>query len=166
MVKLTGSSPPQMELSFVFKHIPGRGQWPVDCISRSMAQPLSANELKRFRSLLEARISELERSTRKRDDIAVETNPDQIDDIQRAAERDLAIHNIDRESHELRSARAALRRIDRGTFGVCEECEEAISAKRLAAIPWASFCIGCQEAFDHTSGERRIFLHTLIGSVA
>jgi DnaK suppressor protein len=131
-----------------------------------MAQPLSANELKRFRSLLEARISELERATRKRDDIAVETNPDQMDDIQRAAERDLAIHNIDRESRELRNARAALRRMDHGAFGVCEECEEAISPKRLGAIPWASLCIGCQQAFDHTSEERRTFSYTPIGNAA
>ena len=100
----------------------------------AMAQTLSANELKRFRSLLEARISELERATRKRDDIAVETSPDQMDDIQRAAKRDLAIHNIDRESRELRNARAALRRMDHGAFGVCEECEEDISPKRLGAM--------------------------------
>lgn len=131
-----------------------------------MAQTLSANELKRFRSLLEARISELERATRKRDDIAVETNPDQMDDIQRAAERDLAIHNIDRESRELWSARAALRRMDHGAFGVCEECEEEISLRRLGAIPWASLCIACQEAVDDTSREIRTFSHTLIGNAA
>jgi DnaK suppressor protein len=131
-----------------------------------MAQTLSANKLKRFRSLLEARISELERATRKRDDIAVETNPDQMDDIQRAAERDLAIRNIDRESHELRNARTALRRIDHGTFGVCEECQEDISPKRLVAIPWASLCIGCQEASDRTRREIRAFSHALIGNAA
>ncbi len=131
-----------------------------------MAQTPSVNELKRFRSLLEARISELEGAARKRDDIAVEINPDQIDDIQRAAERDLAIRKIDRASHELRNARAALRRIDHGTFGVCQECEEIISPKRLAALPWASLCIGCQETFDHTSEEIRTFSHTLIGNAA
>jgi DnaK suppressor protein len=143
-----------------------RRLWRVDCISRSMLQTLSANKLKRFRSLLEVRISELERATCKRDDIAVETNADQMDDIQRAAERDLAICNIDRESHELRNARAALRRIAHGTFGVCEECEEGISPKRLAAIPWASRCIVCQEASDRTSGEMGTFSHALIGNAA
>lgn len=131
-----------------------------------MAQIPLANELSGFRSLLEQRISELERETRKRDHIAVETNPDQIDDIQRASERDLAIRHIDRGSHELRNARAALRRIDHGTFGVCEECEEDISPKRLAAIPWAALCIGCQEEFDRTSVESRTFSHALMGSAA
>jgi RNA polymerase-binding transcription factor DksA len=64
----------------------------------------------------------------------VEASPDQTDEIQRAAELHLAISNIDRESKELRNARAALRGIHEGTFGVCEECDETIHPKRLAAI--------------------------------
>jgi len=44
--------------------------------------------------------------------------------------------------------RAALRRIDEGTFGVCLHCEEDISPKRLAAVPWTPFCIQCQEIAD------------------
>ena len=44
--------------------------------------------------------------------------------------------------------RAALRRIDEGTFGVCLHCEEDITPKRLAAVPWTAFCIQCQEIAD------------------
>ena len=113
-----------------------------------MAQRLSANELNRFQVLLEARIAELERATRERDGIAVEPSPDQVDEVQRASERALAISNVDRGSKQLRSARAALRRIHEGTFGVCEQCEEAIHPKRLVAIPWVSLCIECQEEAD------------------
>jgi DnaK suppressor protein len=113
-----------------------------------MAQRSSANELNRFQALLEARIAELERATRERDGIAVEPSPDQVDEVQRASERALAISNVDRGSKQLRSARVALRRIHEGTFGICEQCEEAIPPKRLAAIPWASFCIQCQEETD------------------
>jgi DnaK suppressor protein len=68
--------------------------------------------------------------------------------VQHAAERELAIRNLDRESQLLRNVRAALRRIDEGTFGVCLHCEEDISPKRLAAVPWTPFCIGCQEMAD------------------
>jgi DnaK suppressor protein len=89
-----------------------------------------------------------------------------MDDIQCVAERDLAIRNIDRESHELRNVRTDLRRIDHGTFGVCQECEEITSSKGLAALPWASLCIGCQETFDDRSEEIRTFSHTLIGNAA
>jgi DnaK suppressor protein len=45
----------------------------------------------------------------------------------------------------LREVEDALRRVDRGTYGICHECEEPISAKRLDAVPWAKYCVTCQE---------------------
>ena len=45
----------------------------------------------------------------------------------------------------LREVEAAIRRIEQGTYGVCHECEEAISPKRLDALPWAKYCVTCQE---------------------
>jgi DnaK suppressor protein len=46
----------------------------------------------------------------------------------------------------LREVSDALRRIDQGTYGSCMECEEPISTKRLDAVPWARYCVTCQEA--------------------
>ena len=60
-----------------------------------------------------------------------------------------------RESNLLRDARAALRRIRDGSFGTCEECEQDIHLKRLAAVPWAPLCIKCQEAKDRDSAPTR-----------
>ena len=45
----------------------------------------------------------------------------------------------------LREISQALHRIDDGTYAVCPECEEPISSKRLDALPWARFCVKCQE---------------------
>ena len=45
----------------------------------------------------------------------------------------------------LREVNDALLRIEHGTYGVCAECEEPISAKRLDALPWARYCVTCQE---------------------
>jgi DnaK suppressor protein len=45
----------------------------------------------------------------------------------------------------LREIADALERIEHGTYGVCLECEEPISAKRLEAVPWARYCVTCQE---------------------
>src|SRR5215472_7836629 len=45
----------------------------------------------------------------------------------------------------LREVDAALHRIDKGNYGVCLECEEPISPKRLEAVPWARYCVPCQE---------------------
>ena len=46
----------------------------------------------------------------------------------------------------LREISDALHRIDQDTYGICMECEEPISTKRLDAVPWARFCVTCQEA--------------------
>jgi DnaK suppressor protein len=46
----------------------------------------------------------------------------------------------------LREVSDALRRIDVGQYGICMECEEPISPKRLDAVPWAKYCVTCQEA--------------------
>ncbi len=45
----------------------------------------------------------------------------------------------------LREIGDALQRIEQGTYGVCLECEEPISVKRLDAVPWARYCVKCQE---------------------
>jgi DnaK suppressor protein len=48
----------------------------------------------------------------------------------------------------LRQIRRALARIADGSYGVCLHCEEDISPKRVNAVPWAGFCIKCQEQVD------------------
>lgn len=109
---------------------------------------MTKGEFKKFREILEAKQAELALLVRNRDGIAIEKSPDALDEVQHAAERELAIRNLDRESNLLRNVRAALRRIEEGTFGVCLHCEEDISPKRLAAVPWTPFCIQCQEIAD------------------
>ena len=98
--------------------------------------------------MLERKQAELARSLRKRDDIVIEKSADQMDEIQYASERDLAICNVDRDSTLLRHVKAALERISQGSFGTCIECESEISPKRLIAVPWASRCIQCQDSVD------------------
>jgi DnaK suppressor protein len=46
----------------------------------------------------------------------------------------------------LREINDALHRMDTEMYGTCLECEEPISAKRLDAVPWAKYCVTCQEA--------------------
>jgi RNA polymerase-binding transcription factor DksA len=48
----------------------------------------------------------------------------------------------------LRQIQHALSRIANGTYGVCLHCEEDILPKRMAAVPWAAFCITSQEMVD------------------
>ena len=105
-------------------------------------------ELKAFRTALENRQAELDRENRNREVLSIETNSDELDRIQGASDRDWTIGNLERNSERLREVRMALRRMDAGTFGICVACDENINPKRLAAVPWASSCIVCQEAAD------------------
>jgi DnaK suppressor protein len=105
-------------------------------------------EMSGFQETLKRKEAELAQVLRKRDDIAIEKSADQMDEIQYASERDLAIRNVDRDSSLLRHVKSALRRIHDGSYGICIECESDISPKRLAAVPWAPRCIKCQEVFD------------------
>jgi len=106
-----------------------------------------------LQEILERKQADLNRMLRKRDDIAIEKSADEMDQIQYASERELAIRNVDRESTLLRQVKAALKRIHDGSFGSCVECDSAISPKRLAAVPWAQRCIQCQDAVDRAGQE-------------
>src|SRR3984893_8378902 len=109
---------------------------------------MTKTELNKYKEALEIKQAELVRVLRNRDGITIEKSPDALDEVQNAAERELAIRNLDRESNLLRNVRAALRRMSEGEFGTCVHCEEEISPKRLIAVPWTPYCIGCQEAAD------------------
>ena len=110
---------------------------------------MTKSELPRFRAMLTAKVVELDRVTRHRDAITVDRSADELEEIQAGSQRALAVCSLDREFNQLRDARAALRRIQEGSFGTCQQCDEDIHPKRLAAVPWATFCIRCQEAVDN-----------------
>jgi DnaK suppressor protein len=114
---------------------------------------MTKNDTNKYKKALDAKQTELVQQVRNREGIAIERSPDALDEVQHAFERELAIRNLDRESNLLREVQAALRRLDEGNFGVCLHCEEDISPKRVAAVPWTAFCIECQEIVDRSQGE-------------
>ncbi len=109
---------------------------------------MTKTELNKYKAILEAKLAELARVLRNRDGITIEKSPDALDEVQNANERELAIRNMDQASDAFRNVRAALHRIEEGTYGICLHCEEDISPKRLNAVPQAPFCIQCQEIAD------------------
>jgi len=50
---------------------------------------------------------------------------------------------------QLSQIRHALERIDEGSYGDCLQCGNTIGAKRLEAVPWAPYCIDCQEKIEN-----------------
>lgn len=109
---------------------------------------MTRTELNNFRTVLNSKHSEATRTLGRREGLTIERTPDALDEVQFAAARELSTRNLERESSLLREVRAALDRIDCGSYGVCLHCEEEISQKRLKAMPWATLCIACQENSD------------------
>ena len=127
---------------------------------------MSKNELNKFKAILEARQMELAKVLRNREGIAIEKSPDALDEVQHAAERELAIRNLDRESHLLRHVKAALRRLADGSYGTCLNCDEEISRKRLEAVPWTALCLRCQELADREANPDAENLEDLLVNAA
>jgi DnaK suppressor protein len=110
-------------------------------------------ELDKYRIILQNKRAELTYGNRVRGALAVEATADEMDQTQGGQERDLAVGTCNRDAKLLSDVRSALDRIDEGSFGICVDCEDEIKLKRLAAVPWAACCIGCQEVADSASGQ-------------
>lgn len=65
-----------------------------------------------------------------------------------AVRTDLAMDVKARESRELQMIEHALQKIEEGTYGVCGECGGGIPLPRLEALPFAEYCIDCQEELE------------------
>ncbi len=63
-------------------------------------------------------------------------------------ERELALGLVSNEQEFLYKIEEALRAIDKGTYGDCEECNKVIKETRLKALPFAKLCISCQEKLE------------------
>jgi DnaK suppressor protein len=72
-------------------------------------------------------------------------SPDVVEFAVRTAEQDVTAVTASLRSQLLREVDNALGRCARGTYGACEACHEEIAALRLKAIPWARYCLTCQE---------------------
>ena len=109
---------------------------------------MTKTEMKKFVRALEAHQAELSRGLRNRDSILIEKSPDALDEVQNATERELAIRNLHEDFKLLCKVQSALSRVGEGTYGICQQCEDEISPKRLNAVPWELYCIRCQEITD------------------
>ena len=80
---------------------------------------------------------------KKSDDLAVSTDDlaDETDLASSVISQQVTFNMRDRELTKLRAIEEALMRIEDGTYGMCEDCEEEIGEKRLRNQPWTTLCI-------------------------
>ena len=74
--------------------------------------------------------------------------PDPVDLAVRNYSKNVQLAVSENESKQLTLIDEALMRIDDDEYGTCQNCEKEINPKRLAAIPWARYCLECQELLE------------------
>lgn len=110
---------------------------------------MNKRELERFRKILNGLLNDLEQKVNGSTDhlnAADDYFPDPTDRASAESDRNFDIRVHDRERKLIIKIKEALARIDRGEFGICEDCEEPIDAKRLEARPFTTLCIDCKIA--------------------
>jgi DnaK suppressor protein len=74
---------------------------------------------------------------------------DTLDKANFQSEMDFTFSRLLRDGSNRENILRALQKIDEGSYGICEVCEEEISSKRLKAIPYARNCITCQTHLEN-----------------
>jgi DnaK suppressor protein len=116
----------------------------------SASKALTKKELKKFQELLEEKrkaVLERAREMLAVENMALDTNdlPDEMDLASSEYLQSFEFRLLGREKSLLSKLDLALKKIEDGTFGVCEICEEPIGKKRLEARPETTLCIKCKE---------------------
>jgi RNA polymerase-binding transcription factor len=122
------------------------GQATTEARSRYCCEPRNFSS---FKETLEARIFECERVLANAEQETRANSARHADSVDQAAaeyERQTLAHKADVARQTIRRLSDALKRISQGSFGECAHCGGEIEIKRLDAIPWARFCVKCQEA--------------------
>ena len=115
-----------------------------------MTMSLNPAQIEQFRSLLNEKRQALIHAAQNTLSTEMVLSPDdRFDEVDQASSEYMQAFSFrlrGRERHLMDKIELALRKIDEGTFGMCEECEEPIAMKRLFARPEAPLCIQCKEA--------------------
>ncbi len=106
-------------------------------------------DLKRFKKTLEdsrkAIIENARKTMEEESNFDTDDLPDEIDQASSEYAQSMAFRLRDREKFLLKKIEKALGRLEDGSFGLCERCEEPINIKRLEARPVTTLCIRCKE---------------------
>jgi DnaK suppressor protein len=109
---------------------------------------LQKKQLEYFRKLLNEKLEELldeaNRTVTGMSDMK-ENMPDPTDRATLESDRNFTLRIRDRERKLIGKIKEALERIENGTYGICESCEEEIGEKRLKARPVTTLCIDCKK---------------------
>jgi DnaK suppressor protein len=90
-------------------------------------------------------VLEISRRSKASTESAAQDIGDILDSVSEERTRELDLILTDREKRKLAQIDDALDRIEENTYGLCEECGVKIPKARLKVLPFAIFCVECQE---------------------
>jgi DnaK suppressor protein len=114
---------------------------------------LSAKQVEHFKQLLQTRIADLNSMLAAADQetrASAARHADPADQAAAEYERQAVLHKSNTAREIVRALNQALERLRQGNFGECAAYGGDIEAKRLEVIPWARYCVTCQEAREHS----------------
>ncbi|MBI2608807.1 MAG: TraR/DksA C4-type zinc finger protein [Deltaproteobacteria bacterium] len=115
---------------------------------------MNKTKLKKFEKILTTQLEELFRGAiQVADDTILSDEKGKLDNVDLASIEIDWINSLrikDRERNLMLKIKQALRRIDDGSFGVCDSCGEEINEKRLLARPVTTHCVECKEIAEET----------------
>ena len=74
-----------------------------------------------------------------------------LEDIDSVQDNDAVLEVVSNASSNLEQIDKALEQIDKGTYGICEDCNSPILLERLKALPFATQCIECKRLAEEGS---------------
>jgi DnaK suppressor protein len=114
---------------------------------------------RRRKASLESKLRELLHLSGDRESLEIQPTADPLDQIRASTDRDMAVETLNQQARSIHEIHSALARIEDGSYGSCERCEEPISPKRLDALPWARTCLKCQSAVESEGRPGRTVFH-------
>ena len=115
--------------------------------------------LKKARDALVARkeqiLHQLDEELKEGKESALDEGMDTYDLASEERSREINLILSDRDREKLQAIEEALERIEEGTYGICEVCEEEIAPERLEALPFTRLCISCQSDLEKEAKQHR-----------
>ena len=106
-----------------------------------------------FKGMLQTKLQELQRSSsqirQQGRTLEATDSKDEGDRALISQTKDMLFRQSAQNAALVSSIRAALARIEDGSFDACLNCEQEINVKRLKAIPWVRYCVPCQELIEN-----------------
>jgi DnaK suppressor protein len=122
---------------------------------------LTPEQLEEIRNLLLERKRLIEETLRKGFSSFLEESPEESTDVDVNegdeslvdVGREMDLHVMSQRTRELKQINEALRRMEMGLYGICEECDRTIRFERLRAMPFTTLCLSCQQELESQQRE-------------